>query len=193
MGKYEEYKQKLSDYQLGIGAIDTIKVGLHISGFPTFKGSEWAVWCSVTQDSFMFFLPPDLNRKNGDGVLVVGQIPRNSVNSINIEDKTQVQNVAAGKALLFGAAALFMKKEKVTGNMYLVFDWDNVEGTNTKTIFEIVGDNLMAMANDILNKLKPYTLPKAITLKADEKKCPFCAEVIKKEAKICRFCQSKLE
>ncbi len=26
----------------------------------------------------------------------------------------------------------------------------------------------------------------------DEQKCPFCAEIIKKEAKICRFCHSSL-
>jgi hypothetical protein len=39
---------------------------------------------------------------------------------------------------------------------------------------------------------EPQYRPDVLTQKDDSKECPYCAEIIKKKAKICRFCGREL-
>ena len=70
---------------------------------------------------------------------------------------------------------------------------DDYDGMRQNTVFDFLSQNSNALANQAANTLKRYTKPKVDRLKVNEKKCPHCAEIIKREARICKHCHSPVE
>lgn len=91
---------------------------------------------------------------------------------------------------------LALAPPKRAKNYCLVIDWEDESAGRQNSVFEFPATQGEAdsptRANTAANAMRKYVRPKAVRLRPDEKKCPHCAEVIKSEAVICRFCKSNL-
>ena len=91
--------------------------------------------------------------------------------------------------LALGIFSLAVPKKKK--DFCVLIDWE--DGKNHyNTIFEFTGLLATERANQTANSLRKFKKPRHYRLKEDEIKCPFCAEIIKKEAKICRYCNNNI-
>ena len=85
----------------------------------------------------------------------------------------------------FGAHKFYLGKNG-TGLFYLIFFWTFVPAV----IGFLEGIVLLSMDEKIFNER--YNLNTSTQTKGEMKKCPFCAEIIKKEALKCKHCGSEL-
>ncbi len=129
-----------------------------------------------------------------EGGKVFGRVPRDSINEIYFDDKTQISSrITVTRILALGIFSLAAPKEQRNKIYCLVIDWEDNKGVRQNTLFEFRGENANTNASAVASRFNKYIKPKRSKLKLDEKKCPFCAEVIKSEAVICRFCKSQLD
>ena len=143
-----------------------------------------AVKCAVYPDRFVFM----------DGKRELDSIPRDSINQIMVDSKSQItQRLTATRMLALGVFSLAAPKKQRNQEFCLVIDWDDYDGTRQNTVFDFLSQNGNALANQAANTLKRYTKLKVDRLKVNEKKCPHCAEIIKREARICKHCHSPVE
>jgi hypothetical protein len=164
------------------GAITTVPVGDYLIGLPSVNRKVESVRCAVYPDRFDFMC----------GSRLLDSIPRNSVNQITVDSKSQItQRFTATRIAALGVFALAAPKNQRHQEFCLIIEWDDFHGAQT-TVFEFVGEDAAGLANQAANTLKRYSKLRNERLKVSEKKCPFCAEMIKSEAKICRYCRSEV-
>lgn len=159
-------------------------VGKYLAGLPNVSASHTEIDCAVLENDFVF-----LNAYGAE----IDKIPRDSINQIIVDDKSKItQRLTVPRIMALGVFALAAPKAEKHQTFCLVIDWDDNKGVRQNTVFEFEGLSSGSQANTAANVLKRYAKPKTERLKSDERKCPFCAEVIKREAKLCRFCRSEL-
>jgi hypothetical protein len=168
--------------------IERIFVGNYLTGLPNEYCAVENVSCDVSENDFIFYIGTKSRRE-------LGKIPRDTINQIIIEDKSKITKrlTTVTRLAIFGPFALAMPKKKKRDEFALIIDWTDENGINHNIIFEFTGYQCQGYANLAGNKLNEYQVSKVKRLALDEKKCPFCAEIIKKEALICKFCRSKLK
>lgn len=170
-----------------VEAVDKIQVGKYVAGLPSYDRSGAVVECATSGRDFVFIARDYMTHKGID----IGRIPRDAVNQIFSEDKSQLtQRLTATRMLALGVFSLASPKARKLKEFCVVFDWDDEAGVRQNTVFEFSGPGADTSANQAVNRLNRYVRPKVERLRANEKKCPQCAEVIKAEAKVCRFCKA---
>ncbi len=166
-----------------INAIDDCQMGKYIAGLPNADDPVNDVDCAITKSHLVFF--SNINKE-------LGKIPRNGINQIIVDDKSQIaQRLTVTRMLTLGIFSLAAPKKKKYIEFYVVIDWRDNSGIRQNTVFEFIDQDANKNANRAANCLQQYIM--APQLSEDLKTCPYCAETIKKKAKICRFCNRDLE
>lgn len=181
ISKYQKnIRESKTDHIQKIDEITNLK---YIAGFNNHMNYENTI-CTITETKFVFM------KLLGE---IYGEIPRNSINNIILEDKSLVtQRLTATRLLTLGIFSLVAPKKKKHKEYCVIIDWEDSNFENQNAVFEFSGMACQELATEFSNKLKQYKLTKIQRLKPDEQKCPSCAEIIKREARVCRYCNNEL-
>ena len=176
----------LHAFRIGVaGETFPVLVGTYLTGLKGTSDYVPDVRCRLEGNDFVFF-------SAAKGVL--GSIPRDGINEIIAENKTRIyERITIPRAALVGIFSLGIRKQYKVKEWCLLIDWEEVSGVRQNTIFEFSGKYCETLVNKAANTLRTGIKPKVGRQRADEKKCPACAEMIKLDAKICRYCRTILE
>ncbi|HUV49535.1 MAG TPA: zinc ribbon domain-containing protein [Anaerolineae bacterium] len=180
-----------------IGSIEEIHLPKYLGGFKNASVEQDDVYCAITESDFVFLAKSDFVSLNAFGFETdrkfgskeIGKIPRNSINDIILEDKSFVaQRLTATRILTLGIFSLAAPKKRKYKEYCIVFDWEDENFVKQNVVFEFSGYGANESSRKAFQFLNKYKKPKIQRLKPDEKKCPYCAEIIKVEAKVCKHC-----
>ena len=161
-----------------LDVLEEISMGKYLAGFAEHTSEIKDIFCNVTNECFHF---------SSIGGKKIGIIDRDATTNIFIEDKSTVgQRLTATRLLTLGIFSLAVPKKKKHKEYCIVFEWDDNNAEKNNAVFEFTGFVSDEIAKESFNKLNKY---RPITTK----KCPFCDEIIKVKAKVCKHCKKEIE
>lgn len=158
-----------------------VPIGRYLGGFALATSPQDAVDCLIDSSAFVF-----VNKHNKE----FGRIPRSAVLDIFCEEKPQLlQRLTATKNITFPNLGVG-KHQPLTGYC-LVIDWQSGDSRNN-VVFEFRGIAPRVNAHGVETILKSSCKAAVPPLRFDERNCPFCREIIKREALICKHCRMRI-
>jgi hypothetical protein len=157
-------------------------VATYVVGLPGCDRAIERMECVVTPTDFVFA------RMNGQEM---GRIPRNQISEVLVDDKSQLtQRLTAMRIAVLGPFAFAVPKASKISEWCVAVRWADSTGLPRATLFEFTGPNCMGNANRAANYMMSYVRKQ---VKVDDNRaCPYCAEMIKAAARICRYCNREI-
>lgn len=171
-------------------ALPRIYLARYLTGFPDHNQPLEPVYCLVAAADFIF--------QYGSGAYAreIFRLPRHALAAALVDDKTVIAQrlTTVTRLAFFGPFALALPKKKKADSFWLDLEWrDLPEGVSRHAIFEFDGLQCDGYARLAANELLKHALSPPAGPGPDDKTCPHCAEIIKKDARLCRFCRSPLD
>lgn len=158
-------------------------MGRYLGGLDQVAGPLDHIECKIDEVAYIFVT--DFERE-------IARIPRSAVLDIFCEEKKElITKLTPVKNLPLQALGIATDRRKPTSGYCLVIDWDNL-GSRQYTVFEFRGISPRADAHRVQTVLNSHRKSKPKALRFDEKYCPFCNEIVKKEAVLCKHCHSRI-
>ena len=160
-----------------------VPIGKYLGGFAAVTSPEDQIDCQIDASAFVI-----INKHNRE----FGRIPRSAVVEIFCEEKPQLlPRLTATKNINFSNLGIGSSKNQSLKGYCLVIDWQ-IGDTRNNVIFEFHGLAPRANAHGVETILKSHCKSHAPALRFDERNCPYCREVIKREALLCKHCRSRV-
>ena len=149
----------------------------YVGGFPSDSGGVRCCQYLVTKNEYIFYCDP--NKR-------FGVVPRDGILEIEIlSEAAFTKKIELGALVVMGPLGLGAQSTERHDVYYLVVRFKDDNGKEYKIVFR-------SSDTDSFNAIEEYRLEYRERLAQSERKCPFCAEIIKAEALKCRFCGSEL-
>lgn len=162
-----------------------VPLGRYLTGFADRKKPAGGIECQIDERYYTF-----VSRDRHE----LGKIPRAGIVDVFCDVKgSLLPHLTSTRNMSFASLGINPKKPKPLRGYCLVVDWRDPAGERHNVVFEYKGWGAPMRARRAESTLLRFRKPHIEPPRADQKKCPDCAEPVRIEAKICRHCKYRFD